>query len=424
MENKLSKNSSLLVSKSTLFIWAGLAAASAVSGYTVLCGLFLFFLLLFSFVRYWAARAMDGLSLEIDCPNPRLFPGMETEIEYSLKNDKLLPLVWLELSQQAAEKGCVSPDESFEAYSYLKDGEEHVQEISAVRRSFSLLMGYESVSFSSVWRAERRGIYCPKELLLRSGDGFGLSQVDKYYPAELLPEIVVYPKRVPVDGEIFLRQDWDKSYGAVGFKEDMSVLRGLRPYANTDSWKRINWRMAARQPGELQVNLYETVQPATAMFIIDGESYCDNVQALERDLEIVSSLIEELTFKGVNCGLCLPKSKSFPALNLSPARRLSAAELMYYLAGFDCLKNPVLDKESRPTGEYYPSVFELSALANASMDAGTLAVFTNDPSKIYPKLLDRVERSRLIIFSSGSLESLDKQLRIMPVSSLRKGGGA
>lgn len=410
------------MSRAALFIWGGLAAVSAAGGFVVLAGLFLFFLLLFSFVRYWAARAMDGVSLEIDCSKRRLFPGMETEIEYKLKNDKLLPIVWLELSQQAPEKACLMPDDSFEAYSYLKDEQERVREIAAFRRSFSLVMGYESISLSTRWHAERRGIYCPKELLLRSGDGFGLSQVEKYYPDELLPEMVVYPKRVPVAGEIFLRQDWDKAYGALGFREDMSVLRGLRPYTAADSWKKINWRMAARQPGELQVNSYETVQPATAMFILDGESYCNADEALERDLEILSSLIEWLCSRGVSCGLCLPVSRRFPAINISPARQLSAAELMYYLAGYDCIKAPVMDKENRPTDKYHPSAFELSSLSRAAMDAGTVAIISHDSAGMSPRLLERLERSRLIVFSSGELDCPDKEIRLLHISSLRKGG--
>lgn len=424
MENKNSKNSSLLVSKYALMLWAGLALLSAASGYVLLAGLFVFFLLLFSFVRYWAARAMEGVSLEINCARRRLFPGMETEIEYRLNNDKLLPLTWLELSQQISEKGCLVPDDSFEPYTYLKDEEERVQHIDAYKRSFSLVMGYESIELSSIWRARCRGIYRPDELLLRSGDGFGLSQVEKYYPSALLPEIVVYPKRVAVEAELFLRQDWDKNYGSAGYKEDMSVLRGLRPYSNSDSWKRINWRMAARQPGELQVNFYETVQPASAMFILDGESYCGNAEALERDLEILSSLIELLCSKGVNCGLCLSKSKAFPAMNISPELRTSAAELMYYLAGFDCLEKAVLDKEQRPTERFEPSVFELSTLARAAMEAGTVALFTNNASAISPGLLEKLERSRLIVFSSGSMECPDKEIRLVHISALRKGGKA
>ena len=129
-KNKLSKNSSLLVSLPALGLWLILTAVCAALGFLTLAGLFLFFLLLFSFVRYWAARAMEGVSLEIDCHRRQLFPGMETELEYKLKNDKLLPLVWLELSQQRPEKNCVVPDESFEAYEYLKDDGENITEIS------------------------------------------------------------------------------------------------------------------------------------------------------------------------------------------------------------------------------------------------------------------------------------------------------
>ena len=112
-KNKLSKNSSLLVSTPALLLWLGLMLLSALAGYMALSGLFLFFLMFFSFVRYWASKAMDGVSFEVSCSRLRLFPGMETELEYTISNDKLLPLVWLELSQQTAENACIKPDGSF-----------------------------------------------------------------------------------------------------------------------------------------------------------------------------------------------------------------------------------------------------------------------------------------------------------------------
>jgi len=423
-KNKLSKNSSLLVSTPALCIWFGLLLAAAFCGYTVLSGLFLFFLLLFSLVRYWALKAMDGVKLEIACSQLRLFPGMDTELEYTISNDKLLPLAWMELSQQASETQCLVPDNSFEAYTYQKDTGETVQQIDAYKRGFSMVMGYESISLKSNWHARCRGIYCPKELLLRSGDGFGLSQEEKYYPAELLPEIVVYPKKVPVDGTLFLRQDWDKSYGATGFKEDMSVLRGIRPYSNSDSWKRINWRMAARQPGELSVNYYETIQPATAMFILDGESYCNDTDALEQALEILGSEIELLCSSSVNCGLCLPRSKAFDIVNFTPQLQMSTGELLYYLAGYECLKDPVLDEEGRATGNYKPSAFVLPELAQACMEAGSVAIISNSPSSLSPRLLERLDRSRLIVFSSSDLDCPDKEIRIMHISALRKGAAS
>ncbi len=422
-KNNLSKSSSLLVSVPALCLWAALTVVSAAAGYIMMAGLFLFFLLLFSFVRYWAARAMAGVSLEVACSACSIYPGMDTELEYKIKNDKLLPLPWLELSQQAPDKDCLVPDDSFEAYSYQKDTEDRVLEVAAFKRGFSLVMGYESMSLSSSWHAQCRGIYRPDELLLRSGDGFGLSQEEKRYPAQLVPEIVVYPSKVAVESRSILRQDWDKSYGALGHVEDMSVLRGLRPYSNADSWKRINWRMAARQPNELSVNFYETVQPSSILFIFDGESYCKDTAALEDSLEVLASLITELVAKSVSCGLCMPESRRFSAVNISHERQPAAAELLYYLAGFDCLRDPVPDKDNRPSGEYYPSVFELNELGRSALEAGTVALFTHSPAELSTRLLERLDSSRLIVVSSGGLDCKDKQLRMMHISVLRKGDG-
>ena len=136
----------------------------------------------------------------------------------------------------------------------------------------------------------------------------------------------------------------------------------------------------------------------------------------------MGSLIEQLSSKAVNCGLCLPRSKAFTALNLAPQQR-SAGELLYYLAGYDCLKEPVCDKEGRPTGEYEPSAFVLPELARAAMEAGTIGLVTNRPADISPRLLERLERSRLILISSGGLDCPDKEIRLMHISSLRKGEG-
>ena len=145
-KNKSSKSSSLLVSTPALCVWAVLAVLSAAAAYMVLAALFLFFLLLFSSVRYWAAKAMDAVSLEVHCETCRLYPGMDTRIDYEIKNDKFLPLTWLELSQQRPDKPCLMPDEGFEAYTYLKEDGENISEICAYKRSFSLVMGYESIT--------------------------------------------------------------------------------------------------------------------------------------------------------------------------------------------------------------------------------------------------------------------------------------
>lgn len=72
-KNKLSKNSSLLVSVPALWLWIVLMLISALAGYAVLAGLFLFFLLLFSFIRFWSKRAMS-MYIHVEVQGPRLLP--------------------------------------------------------------------------------------------------------------------------------------------------------------------------------------------------------------------------------------------------------------------------------------------------------------------------------------------------------------
>ena len=140
-KNKLSQNSSIFVSVPALLLWLVLAVVSAACGYEIMAGLFGFFLLFFSAMRYWAAKAMDGVSLQVQCSRRCLYPGMDTELEYTVKNEKFLPLMWLELSQVRPERDCILPDSSFQFYTYMKDEEGAVREICACKRGFSLVMG-------------------------------------------------------------------------------------------------------------------------------------------------------------------------------------------------------------------------------------------------------------------------------------------
>lgn len=424
-KNKLNGDSSLLVSLPAVFVWLALGLLCAAIGYHLLMGIFLFLFLLSSSARLWSRRAMHGVSLEIRCETCRLFPGMETEVRYTVKNEKLLPLIWLELSQNAAEQDSIVPDDSFERYTYRPSSEEEAIAIEGFRRTFSFVMGFETLTLTGKWTAMRRGIYKPDKLLLRSGDGFGLTQVERIYPGEKVPEFVIYPRRVPVDVSLFLRSDWERSAGSAGYAEDMTILRGLRPYQANDPWKRINWRMAARQPGELKVNFYETVQPVTALFLLDGESFCGLDQEdtlLEDALETLASVISQLFSRGVACGLLLPESRRFPPVSLPPSENRSAAELLYYLAGYQYKGERVIDKDGNVTDVFVPSRFDLATVAAASSVSGIVSIVTYDPDGLSTRLMDRLGNRGITIFSQGKTACTDPERKVLPLSCLREGG--
>ena len=86
----------------------------------------------------------------MSCPRARLFPGMETQVEYTVSNGKLLPLIWLELSQEVPGRGCLQPDEGFERYTYHANDGEHVEEVEAYRRAFSFLLGFETLTLDAL----------------------------------------------------------------------------------------------------------------------------------------------------------------------------------------------------------------------------------------------------------------------------------
>jgi len=424
-KNKASMGSSPLATPVAVVLWLVLGAVCIALNLRVLGGAFVFLFLLCGAAMGWGRRAMKGVSLEGRCDKRLLFPGEETDIDYTITNDKLLPLVWLELCQDAPERDCLTPDDSFERGEIIDTGEEAAEPRPVYRRSFSFVMGHETLTLSSRWTARRRGVYRPKGLRLRSGDGFGLTLMERRSAEERLPELVVYPRPVDVDVSLFLHSYRQQPSAALGLTEDLTVLRGLRPYQTTDSWKRINWRMAARQGGALNVNFYETVQPVQVLFVLDGESFYDpkDETPLEEALEILASVIRELFARGIGCGLCLPKSRGRKALSLAPGEERSAAELLYYLAGYSCLAELVRDKEGTPTGAYQPSAYDLAGVAGAVSAAGIVAVLTRSPDGLSPALLRRLGDDPMI-FSAGALTARDAELHLLPLQRLRRGGAA
>lgn len=421
-KHKAAMGSSPLASPVAVGLWLALGAVCIVMDYKVLGAALAFLFLLCGAAALWGRRAMKGVALESRCDKRLLFPGEETEIAYTIRNDKLLPLVWLELWQDAPERNCLTPDDSFEACQLIDTNQEAAEPYPAYRRSFAFLMGYETLTLTSRWQARRRGVYKPRQMMLRSGDGFGLTQLERQSSPEKLPELVVYPRPVPVDVSRFLHSPRQRPSSAVGLAEDVSILRGLRPYQTTDSWKRINWRMAARQPGELKVNYYETVQPVQVLFVLDGESFYDakDDAPLEEALEILASVIRELQSRGIGCGLCLPASRRFPAVNLAPGEDRSAAELLYYLAGYDCRGEQIRDKDGNLTDAIVPSAFDLPGVSAAASAAGIAAVLTRNPDGLSPALLQRLSDAPMV-FSAGALTARDPEMHLLPLRQLQRG---
>ena len=80
-------SSSFLVSTPTLTVLGLGLLLSLRLNVSLVAGLCLFFLLLGVLCRYWSARAMEHVTLRMECLRPRLFPGQETVIRYEVENE-------------------------------------------------------------------------------------------------------------------------------------------------------------------------------------------------------------------------------------------------------------------------------------------------------------------------------------------------
>ena len=105
MERKalFGRGSSLLISSPALVLFGAGVLLALRLGSGGVAGVCLFFLLLGLAARWWGSRAIRGVSIQVECPRPRLFPGQQTQLIYHLENGKSLPLIWLELSHNAPE---------------------------------------------------------------------------------------------------------------------------------------------------------------------------------------------------------------------------------------------------------------------------------------------------------------------------------
>ncbi|MDR0490530.1 MAG: DUF58 domain-containing protein, partial [Oscillospiraceae bacterium] len=288
--------SSLLVSIPGLIVFFCFTVVACVMHQALIACFCLFVLLFCGLSRLWGLFSIRKVAVSIGAASTHMFSGDSAEVHFSIQNDKLLPLIWLELLLPMPRRSCIMPESNFEETAVPVKDEDLWKEHKALKKSFSFIMGNDRMELRDRWTAMRRGVYHIDRLVVRSGDGFGLTQAQTIVSPADTPIFVVYPEVRRVDITHFLSAQWDSTGGNCGFMDDPTVMRGMRQYETGDVWKRINWRMAARGQ-ELSTNLYETIKPGAIHFIVDGESFCtlseDNSE-FEDALSLLASLLLRL----------------------------------------------------------------------------------------------------------------------------------
>lgn len=320
MKDKVeSRHSSIMVNLP--IIWGSLAAGVifAFLGWSYPAGVLFFMFVLGMAARLWGKASAHRVYLRVYSSRKGMFPGEEADFEIEVKNDKFLPIVWLDVFCPLSKELSLVPEESRipDEWEKIILQDEGASEELVGEKHFSLFLWHESTAYSSKWKAERRGIYSTEGWRLITGDGFGLIQTEKRIPEEDIQSFSVYPKIVPVTVEPFMRNRWNSETGTKGLIQDPTLIRSSREYMPGDPAKNINWRLAARGL-PLSVNVYEDILPKGVHFIFDGESFSGpekHASEMEDALSIIASEIIALCGKNIRCGLSMSKGERKMELN-------------------------------------------------------------------------------------------------------------
>ncbi|WP_409969561.1 DUF58 domain-containing protein [Bengtsoniella intestinalis] len=313
-----------------------LSLGSLYAGFGVLGGFLLFVALLAICAYGWGRLALYGVSAAMKAQSCHAYPGQDMDVHFTLKNEKCLPLLWLEWVQPYPANGCLTAPEDFVVCDVTHPEAQTPIEPVLCRR-FSFIHWYATVTWTSVFHAQCRGVYHPQTIDLHTGDGFGLRVEKGTFPLDTSPVFVVYPKRVAVSTQVFFKNAWSASTGPHGTIEDVTVLRGIRDYQPNDSFKRINWRLAARGGG-LSVNVYDRISPRSVYFFVDTATFAgveEDNRAFEETLSVVGSVIAELFAKDMAVGLYLPAASEESAFCVE-LEQSSLSDCLLALALCDC----------------------------------------------------------------------------------------
>lgn len=272
--------SDLWVIAAAIAIIAGLLASQAL---LIVVGVLV--LLIWITGKHWPRYAFRRLTYSRSLERRRAFIGDVVDYHITVNNDKLLPMIWLDIS------------DTFPLG--LQTGGTHRRGVGAEaeldHRITTSLLPYQRVTWRYRVRCRARGYHRIGPARLRSGDMFGLTAAEQHIPD--VEYLLVYPRIVDLRQSLTM---WERPLGAGRgrrfVQDDPSRFVGLRDYLPTDPLKRIDWKATARH-GRLESRIFE---PAATRYMLialnartgDAAWQGSNRRLFERAVTVAASVAE------------------------------------------------------------------------------------------------------------------------------------
>jgi uncharacterized protein (DUF58 family) len=231
----------------------------------------------------WLRRNTKGLHWERQSP-VAAFPGEAIPVEIRLRNEGVLPMPWLSITENIPATMHTPPQ---------------IREVVSLGAGKSHVMRYTLVG-------RRRGLYQIGPLSIQTGDVLGLNE--QTLNSNDQNTITIYPTILSL-AELGLPASLP--YGTLATNtrlfSDPARPIGVRPYQSSDGVRRIDWKTTAHA-GEPQVRRY---QPAISLetliaLAFSNEEYDTRYKfdVMERALVAAASIAAHLSERRQPIGLC------------------------------------------------------------------------------------------------------------------------
>ncbi|PKB78965.1 MAG: hypothetical protein BZY88_15715 [SAR202 cluster bacterium Io17-Chloro-G9] len=242
--------------------------------------------------RYGFRRVTHSRSISRE----RAFVGDTLDYAVTLNNDKLLPLIWVDIQDNFPE-GLDLPGGTLRG-SGLEVNRQHT--------IITSLLPYQRVTWKYSLKCVQRGYQRIGPVRLRSGDIFGFSAAETRLGN--LDHVLVYPTVLDMDRVQFPPEHpLGQVRGQLPIYLDHSRVAGQREYRSDDPLKHIHWKATARA-GELQTKVFEPAVSLNLLVVMNGltNEYIwqgNNRRLFERAVTAAASMASLADRRGFSYGL-------------------------------------------------------------------------------------------------------------------------
>ena len=246
--------------------------------------------------RVWERYAFHSVTHSRTISRQRAFIGDTVDYTVSLDNDKVLPLIWVDI-QDSFPDGLDLVGATMRGTG-LESNRQH-----AITTS---LLPYQKATWKYSLKCTERGYHRIGPVHLRSGDIFGFSSAEIRYSE--CDHILVYPRVVDLEGVLFPPEHpLGDVRGSRPLYYDTSRAVGLREYQPRDPLKHIDWKATARAR-RLQTKVFEPVVSLNMLIVMNGSSreltwQGSNRRLFERTVTLAASVASLADRRGYTYGV-------------------------------------------------------------------------------------------------------------------------